>query len=297
MNQTFYPVLAALAGLVLLCGASAARSAWRTLIVEQRLNQIKGSGDRRLVRWEDLITFFALPLRRSKDYAQVERTMQQAGFIKPWQTDLFLLLRAALLVAAAVAGWFSIDIDLTRIVQKPLGPLGYLVLLFVAGRAPGWVLGDLAERRQNRIRLFIPKAVDLLTICMSCGMSLEDAFERVADEITRRAPEVAKEFRMTRYEMLVVNRSSALKRLEARSGVREMKILADSLLQSIQYGTPLTEALQSIAAEARAGQLSELEQKAGRISAVIGVPLIVLVLFPVIALIIAPAAIQLARAF
>ena len=42
---------------------------------------------------------------------------------------------------------------------------------------------------------------------------------------------------------------------------------------------------------------SELEQKAGRISAVIGVPLIVLVLFPVIALIIAPAAIELARAF
>ena len=95
---------------------------------------------------------------------------------------------------------------------------------------------------------------------------------------------------MTRYEMLVVNRTVALKRLEARSGVREMKILANSLLQSIQYGTPLTEALQSIAAEARAGQLSELEQKAGRISAVIGVPLIVLVLFPVIALIIAPAA-------
>ena len=191
----------------------------------------------------------------------------------------------------------GIDIDPTHLVQKPLPPLAYLFLLFVAGRAPGWFLSELAERRQNRIRLFIPKAVDLLTICMSCGMSLEEAFDRVASEIARRAPEVAKEFRMTRYEMLVVNRTVALKRLEARSGVREMKILANSLLQSIQYGTPLTEALQSIAAEARAGQLSELEQKAGRISAVIGVPLIVLVLFPVIALIIAPAAIELARAF
>ena len=194
-------------------------------------------------------------------------------------------------------GWLAIDIDPTHLVQKPLPPLAYLFLLFVAGRAPGWFLSELAERRQNRIRLFIPKAVDLLTICMSCGMSLEEAFDRVASEIARRAPEVAKEFRMTRYEMLVVNRTVALKRLEARSGVREMKILANSLLQSIQYGTPLTEALQSIAAEARAGQLSELEQKAGRISAVIGVPLIVLVLFPVIALIIAPAAIELARAF
>ena len=155
----------------------------------------------------------------------------------------------------------------------------------------------MGKRRQNRIRLFIPKAVDLLTICMSCGISLEEAFERVADEIENRAPEVAKEFRMTRYEMLVVNRTAALKRLEARSGVREMEILANSLLQSIQYGTPLTEALQAIASEARAGQLAELEQKAGSISATIGVPLIVFVLFPVIALIVAPAAIQLARSF
>ena len=239
----------------------------------------------------------ARPLRRSRDLAAVERSMQQAGFIKPWQTDLFLLFRALVLIAAAVGGWLAIDIDPTHLVQKPLPPLAYLFLLFVAGRAPGWFLSELAERRQNRIRLFIPKAVDLLTICMSCGMSLEEAFDRVASEIARRAPEVSKEFRMTRYEMLVVNRTVALKRLEARSGVREMKILANSLLQSIQYGTPLTEALQSIAAEARAGQLSELEQKAGRISAVIGVPLIVLVLFPVIALIIAPAAIELARAF
>ena len=297
MNQTLIFALFVMAMLIVVCVGYSASQAWRSLLVEQRLNQIKGSGDSRLVRWEDRLTLIAGPLRRSRDLAAVERSMQQAGFIKPWQTDLFLLFRALVLIAAAVGGWLAIDIDPTHLVQKPLPPLAYLFLLFVAGRAPGWFLSELAERRQNRIRLFIPKAVDLLTICMSCGMSLEEAFDRVASEIARRAPEVAKEFRMTRYEMLVVNRTVALKRLEARSGVREMKILANSLLQSIQYGTPLTEALQSIAAEARAGQLSELEQKAGRISAVIGVPLIVLVLFPVIALIIAPAAIELARAF
>ena len=231
MNQTLIFALFVMAILIVVCVGYSASQAWRSLLVEQRLNQIKGSGDSRLVRWEDLLTLIARPLRRSRDLAAVERSMQQAGFIKPWQTDLFLLFRALVLIAAAVGG------------------------------------------------------------------CLEEAFDRVASEIARRAPEVAKEFRMTRYEMLVVNRTVALKRLEARSGVREMKILANSLLQSIQYGTPLTEALQSIAAEARAGQLSELEQKAGRISAVIGVPLIVLVLFPVIALIIAPAAIELARAF
>lgn len=270
---------------------------WQRLVIEQRLTQLKGTGDRRLVRWEDVLAALVRPLRRSRDAAALEALLQRAGLVKPWQTDLFLLVRAALLVGTAVVGWLVIDIDWRHLTAKPWPALEYLLVLFLVGRAPGWVLSELARRRQNRIRLFIPKAVDLLTICMSCGMSLEEAFDRVAQEINARAPEVAKEFRLTRYEMLVVNRTVALKRLEARSGVREMEILANSLLQSIQYGTPLTQALQGIAAEARAGQLSELEQKAGRVSATIGVPLIVLVLFPVIALIIAPAAIQLARAF
>lgn len=221
MNQTLIFALFVMAMLIVVCVGYSASQAWRSLLVEQRLNQIKGSGDSRLVRWEDLLTLIARPLRRSRDLAAVERSMQQAGFIKPWQTDLFLLFRALVLIAAAVGGWLAIDIDPTHLVQKPLPPLAYLFLLFVAGRAPGWFLSELAERRQNRIRLFIPKAVDLLTICMSCGMSLEEAFDRVASEIARRAPEVAKEFRMTRYEMLVVNRTVALKRLEARSGVRK----------------------------------------------------------------------------
>ena len=181
MNQTIIFALFVMAMLIVVCVGYSASQAWRSLLVEQRLNQIKGSGDSRLVRWEDLLTLIARPLRRSRDLAAVERSMQQAGFIKPWQTDLFLLFRALVLIAAAVGGWLAIDIDPTHLVQKPLPPLAYLFLLFVAGRAPGWFLSELAERRQNRIRLFIPKAVDLLTICMSCGMSLEEAFDRVID--------------------------------------------------------------------------------------------------------------------
>lgn len=282
---------------ILLLIALALGEKWKALLLEQRLKIMKGATDQRLVRWEDLLAVVAGPLHRTKDLPETEKALQRAGFPKPWQLDLFLLVKTTLFLLALVLGWIFIDIDLRHITAKPLPPLEYLFLLFVAGRLPGWILAEVGKRRQNRIRLFIPKAVDLLTICMSCGISLEEAFERVADEIENRAPEVAKEFRMTRYEMLVVNRTAALKRLEARSGVREMEILANSLLQSIQYGTPLTEALQSIASEARAGQLAELEQKAGSISATIGVPLIVFVLFPVIALIVAPAAIQLARSF
>lgn len=104
MNQTLIFALFVMAMLIAVSLGWSASQAWRSLIVEQRLNQIKGSGDSRLVRWEDLLTLIARPLRRSRDLAAVERSMQQAGFIKPWQTDLFIFFRALVLIAAAVGG-------------------------------------------------------------------------------------------------------------------------------------------------------------------------------------------------
>ncbi|MDO4937215.1 MAG: type II secretion system F family protein [Sutterellaceae bacterium] len=265
------------------------------MTVRRRLQGLNGrrSDDRQV--WKGIVGLVASKLTSAKDRAQTQELMMGAGFPKSWQTDAFICLRTFLFLSALIAGYIFIDIDFSRLFAKPLPPLEFLFLLFVAGRLPGWVLTEMKKRRQNRIRLFIPKAVDMLTICMDCGMSLEDALERISDEIQKRAPEVANEFRMARYEMLVIDRVAALSRMKKRTGVTEMEELAGSLLQSIQFGTPLTEALRTIAAEARADQISELEQKAGRVSASIGIPLIVLVLFPVLALIAAPAVINLAR--
>ena len=265
------------------------------LPVRRRLSGLNGGRTNDRLFWKTVIGALASRLSDSKDRIQNAELMTGAGFAKPWQTDVYICLRALVFVVVLLLGLQLIDIDFSRLFSKPLPALELLILLFIAGRLPGWILTELKVRRQNRIRLFIPKAVDMLTICMDCGMSLEDALERVSDEIQKRAPEVANEFRMARYEMLVIDRIAALKRMQKRSGVTEMEELANSLLQSIQFGTPLTEALRTISSEARADQVSELEQKAGRVSACIGIPLIVLVLFPVLALIAAPAVINLAR--
>lgn len=47
-------------------------SIWQRLVIEQRLTQLKGTGDRRLVRWEDVLAALVRPLRRSRD-------------VKPWK--------------------------------------------------------------------------------------------------------------------------------------------------------------------------------------------------------------------
>lgn len=236
-------------------------------------------------------------LIKQKDYEAIEHELMKAGFWQPWQADAFVLVRALALTAGVVIGLIYLCLTSLPVAAHALDWLLWLFVLFLLSRAPYWLLTELAKKRQKRIRLFVPKAIDLLTLALNCGISLENALERVAHAIAARAPEVAREFELTHHEMLIIDRTSALKRLEARSGVHEMAMLAAALRQSIQFGIPLADTLKTIAEEARRAQMAELDEKAGKISADIGVPLILLILFPVIVLIAAPAVLQLMAVF
>lgn len=264
-----------------------------------RLTQLNSEEDGRGgdIEWLSLLRALAAPLARGGERTRLGRRLASAGFRKPWSVDVFLFSKLAVFLTAAVAGCVWLEIDPGSVLSRPLNTLQYLFLLFLAARAPDWWLTDQIKRRRAKIRASVPQAIDLLTICVESGVSLEEAFLRVSREVRSNAPEVAVEFRVTRSEMLVMDRSEALRRLERRSGVRELESLASSLLQSIHYGTPIADALRTIAADSRDGQVAEMEEKAGAISARVGIPLVVLILFPLVALIVAPAAINLMRTF
>lgn len=283
-------VIVAAAGLLI-------REQVRSARIRRRLNAMTAVGGEEKFGWSDLLAMLAAPLARSRERARLADELAAAGLRRPWQLDLYLIGKFLFLLAVMAGGWIWLELRFSTLVSAPLNSLKYLFMLFIAVRLPDWLLKEQITRRQAKIRASVPNAIDLMTICVESGVSLEDAFERVSREIEARAPEVASEFRATRSEMMVMDRTAALRRMEKRSGVREVETLADSLLQSMRYGTPLAEALRSIATDSRLRQVSELEEKAGKVSAGIGVPLVVFILFPLVALIAAPAVITLIRTF
>ncbi len=232
-----------------------------------------------------------------KDYEETVKQLALAGFWKRNEANVFIVIRLGLLVIVGLLGLVWLMATAFPIAANAHDWLIWLFVLFLISRVPMWLVGEMVKKRQRRIRLFIPKAIDLLTLVLDCGISLESAFERVSKAVAARAPEVAREFDQTRYEMIVIDRQTALMRLEKRSGVHEMEMLASALRQSIQYGIPLSDTLKTIAEEARRAQMGELDERAGKISADIGIPLIILILFPVIVIIAAPAVLQLMQVF
>jgi tight adherence protein C len=146
-------------------------------------------------------------------------------------------------------------------------------------RCPEIILSRLAARRRLRLEIGMPDALDLLVICAEAGLSLDHAVEQVGRVLRSFSPIVAKEFAATAAEMRVsAVRSEALENLARRSGIAGLQGVAAALNQSLQFGTPLAEALRVLAAEMRTERLARFEERAARLPVLLTVPLMAFVL-------------------
>ncbi|WP_051516839.1 type II secretion system F family protein [Herbaspirillum sp. RV1423] len=259
-----------------------------------RMHRLGVHGNRPL--HADWIVALAAPLAGAKERQRLTKRLINAGWSGKQALDLFLLAKLGVFMLALLLGWLWLDINIAHPLAHPFALFKLLVLLYVSVRLPDWWLTDRASTRRLRIRAGVPQAIDLLTVCAEAGLSMEDAFGRVAKEIASSAPEVSMELRQTASELLVMpDRVDALRRLDERTDVQELEHLSSVLIQSTRFGTPLADAMRSIAADGRVRQISALEEKAGKLAAGMGVPLIVLVLFPLVVLMTAPPVVNLMR--
>ncbi len=291
----FLVILVVAALFALLIGRSSAR----TLQLEKRLRRIGRSGaelDAELPLWKSGLSSISHVMGGStKEKNKLADKMAAAGLYDSWQTDVFLLVRAVLVLGTLVFGYAYFEIDFATIFKNPFPALKCLFCVVIAARFPDWWLNGRIKQNREKIVAAIPQAVDFMSICVEAGLSLENSFQRVGEEMRRTSPELSAELRVTRSEMILLDRMRALQRMKVRSGVREIEVLADALLQSMRFGTPLVETLQTLAAEGRARQISGQEERAGAISARVGLPLILLVLFPLIVILAAPAFVSFMR--
>lgn len=133
----------------------------------------------------------------------------------------------------------------------------------------------------------MPIAVELMTICMESGNGLEQTFEKVGNELMGTNPQVASRLLDVRSGMVAYDRKWALQKLERESFFEEEKELARSLLESLQYGTPLVNALRSLAQRMREENMNRLEEVAGKASTKMTIPMILFLMVPVVVLMLA----------
>jgi len=131
----------------------------------------------------------------------------------------------------------------------PPGVLFTAVLGIIGLLLPGRLLRQAARRRAGRIRAALPGALDLLSICVGGGMSLDPALASVA----RHTPgPLGAEIRETLEDIRVgTPRAAAYASLAERAPCPEVGRVVGALRQSEELGAPLAPALESQAREVR----------------------------------------------
>jgi tight adherence protein C len=166
-------------------------------------------------------------------------------------------------------------------------PIFILVIAAVAGyMAPEFYVTQLVRRRQHRLQLSLPDALDLLVICMEAGLGLDQAILRVAQELRTAHPELSEEMQMVNMEtQLGKNRLDALRELTNRTGVEDVKGLVAMLIQTDRFGTSLAQSLRVFSDDLRVKRRQRAEEQAAK-TTVKMVPPLVFFIFPALMVVI-----------
>ena len=264
--------------------------------VEKRLKDLGKKHGGRKVNWrEDLDTLCDEYLGRFHYFSTELARMQKAGFQEHWQTGAFWLAQAGFTVLGILVAISGSDIDFYDVSSIFQTILKSIVILAIFVAIPRLWLTMRTKENLKRLRKAMPIAVDLMTICMESGNGLEQTFEKVGKELMGTNPQVATRLLDVRSGMVAYDRKWALERLERESFFDEEKELARSLLESLQYGTPLVDALRALAQRMREENVNRLEEVAGKASTKMTLPMIVFLLIPVIVIMMAEPILQFLR--
>ena len=134
----------------------------------------------------------------------------------------------------------------------------------------------------------LPYLIDLLSVCVQTGLTIEASIFYLTKEMIDFDKDMAFMLKKVSDRSQISGINKALNDLMVRVPTNEMRNFVFSLTQSIKYGTSIQHALDTLAKDIREVQILELEEKVGKLSAKMSIPLILFIMFPIVILITAP---------
>ncbi len=230
-----------------------------------------------------------LNLLRGSAADQTTRKLRRAGFLSRDAAVVYVFIKLALplalgflMILLTSSGLLGVPDDMNLVVC-----IGAVLSGFIM---PEVYLKNVTSRRREVLNYVLPEGLDLLTICVEAGLSIDAAFRRVAREMQGSMPELASEFELTAIELTYLpDRQQALENMAERSDSAAVAALVNALRQTEKYGTPLASSLRILSQEFRQTRASKAEEKGARMPALMTVPLMVFILPTLITVLVAPA--------
>jgi tight adherence protein C len=221
--------------------------------------------------------------------------MVMAGMYGPTVLSTYFGVKLAFmilpLVIALVAWQFHLVAPLIGILYGCIAGLAGMIL-------PSFWLDHQIRRRHRTFRQSLPDMLDVMTVCLEGGLSVQSTIQRVADELQFAHPVLAGELGIVQRETeLGVPIDHALRHLADRTGYEGVRPLSTFIREAQRHGSDLAEALRIHADMLRTQRESDAEEAAQKAAVKILLPTLLLILPAVFVVLAGPAAIRVQEAF
>ncbi len=138
----------------------------------------------------------------------------------------------------------------------------------------------------------LPYLLDMMSVCVQTGMTIEAGLAYLALELAEFDSDLCYQIKRTSDSGKIHGIEKALNDLSERIPTPAVRSFVLTIIQNLQYGTSVAQILSDLAEDMRKEQMLTVEEKVGKLSAKMSVPLILFIMFPIVILILAPSIMQ-----
>jgi tight adherence protein C len=226
-----------------------------------------------------------------RDESKYTKMMIAAGYGKR-SVPVFLGSKVLLALALPLAYVCIYSISSEKLQHTET--LLYVVGLAIAGfLLPTYWLRYKLNKRQTQIFHTLPDILDLMTVCVEAGLSMDAALIKTTETPQFLGDPLAQEIKIaTRETRAGKPRAEALRDMADRTMVEDVKSLVTMLAQTERFGTSLSQALRVHADSLRTKRRQIAEEAAAKTSVKLIFPLALFVFPALLVVILGPAIVQ-----
>jgi tight adherence protein C len=229
----------------------------------------------------------------------LELKLAHAGYRGDDELDRFLAIRVGTVFASVVM--FVIGVLMAKKAfeipgLKPVdGAAAFILFALVALILPEANLNKKISERQKAISRSFSDFLDILTISVEAGLGFDQAIIRIAE--TTDGP-LSDEIHRMNGEMLAgASRATALKAMEERIGLPEIKSFVLTVVQADEFGVSISDVLRSQSEELRVARHQQAQEAAQKAPVKMLLPMTFFIFPALFAVVLAPALINIINNF
>ena len=222
----------------------------------------------------------------------IRAKLNRAGWADSSALDTFLVVKIAGIVLAVI-GVFVVLVVLN--VGGLLGWLSAGVVAAIFALGPDIVLDRRVESRVYQMKIALPEVLDLLVISVEAGLGFEQALDRVVDNVP--GPLTDEFARMLGEVRAGSSRSDAMRAMEKRVDVPEVRSFILAMLQADTFGVSIAKVLRTQADEMRVKRRQLAEEKAQKAPVKMLIPMVFCIFPALFVVVLGPAALDILDAF